>query len=88
MNSNIKLFIAGIFIGIIFFYSIVFTYKVIQLINEGVVEQNKSLCMQYANRSHEKEFTPSRWLLVKQMGWTSEMWYKACMDNINEVVAK
>lgn len=38
------------------------------------------LCRQYAERDHEKEFTPERWELVKDM-WTTEQWYGSCIDH-------
>lgn len=52
-------------------------------------EQTQKLCWDYANRSHEKEFYPDRWVkVVEPMGWTTQMWYDACIENIKHPVAK
>lgn len=45
------------------------------------------LCREYANRSHEKEFTPERWAW-KAEEWKKFDWYKSCIDNIKYSVPR
>lgn len=42
--------------------------------------QTKILCAEYAVRDHEKEFTPERWQLVKDL-YSKEDWFKSCISH-------
>lgn len=42
--------------------------------------QTKILCAEYAVRDHEKEFTPERWQLVKDL-YSKEDWYDSCIKH-------
>lgn len=56
-------------------------------ITKNSLANTETLCRQYASRSHEKEFAPSRYEAKKDL-IDSFDWYNACLENIKEPVAK
>lgn len=51
---------------------------------KDVDQRTKVLCMEYALKDHEKEFTPERWAYIKTFMADPnevEFWYKSCINH-------